>query len=214
MKLYPSSLIKEQAQNVPTSITMTHNFIRRLTEIKLLMTRDETRLPRKLLLVLEKQICTLMPGAEEQSKQLPYVQLRPVWSRERLLLWQLRAGSAQRGPRTEPRHGFLQTEPGQSNSQCDGAAGGCWRQEPEEAQAAGLCRAGLCPHSGRPRGSAPLRPSGCGRSAPHGAVRGRSGRRVWAGRHRPPSALGTPGNTEPGSSLPPCRPPGPGCPFT
>lgn len=59
------------------------------------MIRDEARLPRKLLLVLEKQICTLMSGAEEQSKQLPYVLFRPVWSRERLFLWQLRVGRAQ-----------------------------------------------------------------------------------------------------------------------
>lgn len=116
---------------------MTHNFIRRLTEIRLSTIRDETRLPRKLLLVLEKQICTLMSGAEEQSKQLPYVLLRPVWSRERLLLWQLGAGRAQRGPRTVPRHGFLQTDPGQSNSQWEGAVGGL-----EEAQGCALTLAG------------------------------------------------------------------------
>lgn len=131
---------------------MIHNFIRGLTEIRLLMTMDEPRSPRKLRLVLEKQICTLMSGAEEQSKQLPYVLLRPVWSPERLFLWQLRAGRAQRGPRTVPWHGFIQTDPGQSNSQWEGAAGGL--EESEEAQAAGLCRAavpsrrpaeGLCP---------------------------------------------------------------------
>lgn len=62
---------------------------------------------------------------------------------------------------------------------------------------------GLCPHAGRPRGSAPLRPSGSGCSAPHGAVRSRAERRAWAGRHCPPGALGTAGRTEPGSSLPP-----------
>lgn len=65
-----------------------------------------------------------MPGAEEQSKQLPYVLLRPVRSRERLLLWQLRAGRAQRGPRTVPWHGFLQTDPGHGNSQWEGAVVG------------------------------------------------------------------------------------------
>lgn len=161
---------------------MAHNFIRGLTEIRLLMTRDETRSPRKLLLVLEKQICTLMSGAEEQSKQLPYVMLRPVWSRERLFLWQLRSGRAQRGPRTVPWHGFLQTDPGQSNSQREGAAGG-----PEEARAAGLCCAltaaeGLCP---APPGRLPVL----------GPARSREGPVRAAGPGRPSSPSQCPGHS-------------------
>lgn len=105
-----------------------------------------------------------MAGAEEQSKQLPYALLRPVWSRERLFLWQLRAATAQRGPRTAPWHSFLHTDPGQSHSQWEGAAGG--------GRGAGC--AGLCPH--RAEGLCPAPPRRL--LAPHGALRGRAGRRA------------------------------------
>lgn len=120
-----------------------------------------------------------MAGAEEQSKQLPYALLRPVWSRERLFLWQLRAATAQRGPRTAPWHGFLHTDPGQSHSQWEGAAGG--------GRGAGC--AGLCPH--RAEGLCPAPPRRL--LAPHGALRGRAGRRAGPGRPSSPSRR--PGDT-------------------
>lgn len=97
-----------------------------------------------------------MSGAEE----LPYGPLRPVWSGERLFLWQP-------GPRTAPGHGSLQTDPGQSNSRREGAVGAGRSRSSTGGRAVSPHTAGSarsapprCCTEGRLRAAGPARP-GC-----------------------------------------------------